>query len=125
MRYITISTSLLSGSYNFTIGKTNFIYIGAQAGIIQRSFDPGKLTYGSQFQPGVGYDPGISNGENYDKTFLIRPDANIGAMWFDGNAERRVNFFAGASAFHLNMPDISFTGQTGRLPMKFNGTRRC
>src|ERR1051326_2108552 len=63
-----------SAAYKIT-NETNSphnLSVGAQLGIIYRSFDPNRFTYDSQFTTNdpTGFDQNISSGENFSKVSL-------------------------------------------------------
>src|SRR5688572_13963516 len=70
------------GGFNYTTAYGNVAYTGVrfgameyhrlvfgiQAGMIQRRFDPSKLTFGDQWNPITGYNPGTPTGDFLSKT---------------------------------------------------------
>ncbi len=115
--------ALVSGSYRIRFGREGdqIINFGLQAGIINKSFDPSKVTLGSQYNPIIGYDPGMGFNENISSSNYLAPDVNAGIMYFDGSGNKNVNVFAGASVSHLTQPKDKFVGGNARLPMRFTG----
>ena len=47
--------------------KINKIAIGVQFGIMQKSFDPSKMTFDNQYTVDHGYDPNAPNGEIFSE----------------------------------------------------------
>ena len=114
-------TALVSGSYRLRFGfeGLQMISFGLQAGIINRSFDLSQGRFGNQFNPISGYDGGLMSGETFQSQSSLVPDVNAGIMYFDGNPNKSVNIFMGASAAHLTMPVDRFSGANSRIPVRF------
>lgn len=114
--------ALLSGAYKITndpSGKHN-LSVGIQLGIIQRNFNPSELYFDNQYSADKGtFDSGISNGENFNKTNIVRFDAGLGISYAKRDSTDKVNAFGGFSVFHLNRPNESFTSEKYTLPMRF------
>jgi type IX secretion system PorP/SprF family membrane protein len=85
----------------------NFLSLGFQGGAAQRSMT-GDLRFGNQFN-GEGYDPTLPSQEvvNFDNFMFF--DINTGLFWFYA-PKKRVNYYAGVFAYHLNRPSQSFYG---------------
>lgn len=113
--------ALVSGAYRIHFGETgqNMVNFGLQAGILNKSFDPSKITLGSQFNPVTGYDPNFGINESFASSNTLVPDVNAGIMYFDGNPDQRVNVFAGAMAAHLTRPVDKFLGADVRMPIRY------
>lgn len=114
-------SALVSGAYRIHFGRTgqNMINFGLQAGILNKSFDPSKITLGNQFNPATGYDPNFGINESFSSSNTLVPDVNAGVMYFDGNPDQRVNVFAGAMAAHLTRPIDKFLGTDIRMPIRY------
>lgn len=112
----------LSGSYEVTIDPSGMQHLvfGTQIGMVQNSFDLAELTFDNQYTSAFGgsFDQTIDNGENFDKTSVIRPDVNFGVHYM---MQQRFNFFnysvykmsevvpfGGAVIFHLTQPKLTF-----------------
>ncbi|SFH48051.1 type IX secretion system membrane protein, PorP/SprF family [Pedobacter insulae] len=115
--------ALVSGAYQVKFGKNGeqVVSFGLQAGIINKSFDPSKITLGSQFNPITGYDPSMPFNENFGSTNYLAPDINTGVMFFDAAPNQKVNVFAGAAFSHLTRPKDKFIGGDAKMPMRFTG----
>jgi type IX secretion system PorP/SprF family membrane protein len=113
--------ALVSGAYRIHFGKTglNMINFGLQAGILNKSFDPSKITLGSQYNPVTGYDPGFGINESFASSNTLVPDVNFGVMYFDGNPDQSVNVFGGVMAAHLTRPIDKFLGNSVRMPIRY------
>lgn len=114
-------TALVSGSYRLRFGTAGLqiISFGLQAGIINRSFDFSQGRFGNQFNPITGYDGGMVSGETFQSQSSLVPDVNAGIMYFDGDPNKGVNVFLGASAAHLTRPVDRFSGTDSKIPVRF------
>lgn len=114
-------TALVSGSYRLRFGAEGLqmVSFGLQAGIINRSFDFSQGRFGNQFNPISGYDGGMMSGETFQSQSSLVPDVNAGIMFFDGDPNKGVNVFLGASAAHLTRPVDRFSGTDSRIPVRF------
>jgi len=114
-------SALVSGAYRVHFGRIglNILNFGLQAGILNKSFDPSKVTLGSQFNPVTGYDPGLGINETFSSSNTLVPDVNAGFMYFDGNPDQRINIFGGAMAGHLTRPVDKFLGNSVRMPIRY------
>jgi type IX secretion system PorP/SprF family membrane protein len=93
---------------------------GAQAGIINRSFDLSKLQFGSQYNPISGFDPGTTSFENFSSTNSTVFDANAGIFYYDGDPLSNANAFGGVSVAHLSRPKDAFAGDgEGKIPLRY------
>lgn len=94
---------------------------GLQAGVINRSFDPSKLQLGSQYDPTMGYNPGLPGFENFANTASTVFDAGAGIFYYDGNPDAKTNFFGGVSVGHLSRPKDPFAtaGVDSKLPLRY------
>jgi type IX secretion system PorP/SprF family membrane protein len=115
--------ALASASYRVRFGSQglNILNFGLQAGVINKSFDASKITLGNQFDPSAGYNPGMHGSENIASNSSLVPDVNAGVMYFDGNPDKKINVFAGASAAHLTRPVDKFLGNKERIPVRYTG----
>jgi type IX secretion system PorP/SprF family membrane protein len=115
--------ALASGSYQVRFGTAGLklLNFGIQAGILNKSFDASRITTGSQFTPGGGYDGGLALNENFSATNTLVPDFNAGAMFFDGDPDKNTNVFFGVSAAHLTRPKDRFLGADARMPIRLTG----
>lgn len=111
---------MLSGAYRITKDPQNIhnLTAGLQLGILYKSFNFSKFTFDNQYDPSSGFDQGLSSGENFDKTGIVRLDAGIGVFYRYMDESKKVSPFGGVSLFHLNKPNESFTSFESRLPMR-------
>jgi type IX secretion system PorP/SprF family membrane protein len=124
------------GGFSYTTAYGNFAYTGVrfgslglqrlvfglQAGMIQRRFDPGKLTWGDQWNPATGFDPSNPTQEVLNRRKASSFDAGAGVLYFDAQPGKKANFFGGFSVSHLTRPEDHFSANdNARLPMRFTG----
>ncbi|BAV08352.1 type IX secretion system membrane protein, PorP/SprF family [Filimonas lacunae] len=123
-----------SGGYNYLNGYLSVAYngirfgqngeqiisIGLSGGVINRKFNPAKFNYGSQWN-GTGYDPTLPGNETLTKTSAMAADMGAGVVYYDSAPDKKVNFFGGFSAFHLNQPQDPFLGEgfKTKLPIRY------
>lgn len=116
----------LSMAYHIQLDQYNRLGAGLQGGIVQRSINFGDLQWGSQYN-GMRYDAALPSGEAGGEATHFFADAGAGIVWsFNNNTgtiEVTDNDFlkwnAGASLFHVNRPDLSFTGTEDLLNIKY------
>ncbi|MEO7462488.1 MAG: PorP/SprF family type IX secretion system membrane protein [Ferruginibacter sp.] len=121
------------GGYRYTTAYGNIAYtglrlgplenhrvvIGMQVGIIQRRFDASKLTFGDQWNPVTGYNPGNTTADFLNNNSTSSFDAGAGILYFDATPGKRANFYAGYSASHLTKPTDDFSGTGNEVfPMR-------
>lgn len=95
--------------------------VGAQIGIIYRSFDPNHYTYDQQFSVNApsGFDQNIFSGENFVKTSTLKLDANMGVFYKYKNTEWKAHPWVGFAVYHVTKPNQSFTGiEKDKTPMR-------
>ncbi|MGN8072249.1 PorP/SprF family type IX secretion system membrane protein [Mucilaginibacter sp. SG564] len=113
------------GSFGYAISVSNDGYkkvsFGVQAGIINRSFDPNKAQFGSQFNPSSGFDPTLPSNENFLNTNATIFDAGAGVFYYDGDPLHNANFFGGVSVSHLARSKDPFAvdGSSLKLPIRY------
>jgi type IX secretion system PorP/SprF family membrane protein len=119
---------LLSGSYfivkdPFSPHKLN---VGVQAGLLNKSFEPDKYLYESQYNPATGMlDENMQSGEIYEHTNILKFDANIGIYYSFTDDSKKYHPFAGFSICHVTKPNESFTSEKSKMPMRFNFNPGC
>lgn len=89
--------------------KTSYLSLGFMGGMVRRSFDRSKVTTNNQFN-GIAYDPGLSDGENFNATSYSYWDVSTG-MSYNGQLSHNENdnFYLGLAYHHFNKPrNISF-----------------
>jgi type IX secretion system PorP/SprF family membrane protein len=107
------------------MGSNRKISGGIQTGIVQRSANLNKLSWGNQFN-GQGFDNSISSNESNTVSFIY-PDIAAGVYYeYKQEAANTVTasgeswFNAGVSVFHPHMPKQQFSGnKKQRLDPRF------
>jgi type IX secretion system PorP/SprF family membrane protein len=111
----SISLTTISGnaaiSYNKSLNADHgtFLSIGLMAGYLQRNYDPSKMTFGNQYNPGSGYNPGNPTGENLPNPKINQMDFGAGINYTTNTgADDKTNISIGFSAYHLTRPENNF-----------------
>ena len=116
-------SALLSVGYDVVFDKKNnhHLALGIQGGIVQKSVNINKLTFGNQYTSAGGgsFDTGIPSGEALNSPNYLISDFNAGAMYYYAKDNSRLNPFIGFSAFHLTQPKESFTNSNNKLPIRY------
>jgi len=131
-----LNQSAGDGGYNYTTGygsasytgvkfgavEQHRIVFGIQAGFIQRRFDASKLSFGDQWNPVTGYNPGTPSADGFSKTSATAFDAGAGILYYDAQPGKKYNIYGGIGVSHLTRPTDQFSA-TGdaRFPMRFTG----
>jgi len=111
-------------NYNKCLNDQHHSYLsfGAAAGYVQRSINAAKMTFGDQYQSGI-FEP-MPTAESIPATKFSYLDAGAGISFNSslGN-DNQINYYLGASAYHLNRPKVSFASQEShlRMPLKYTG----
>lgn len=98
-----------------------YLSVGLTGGYISRSIDQSKMTTGYQYQGGV-FSATNSTGETNVYKHLSNYDVGAGASLNSSiDLDGRVNYYLGASAYHINSPTEIFAGGATwvKLPIKF------
>lgn len=122
------------GGYNYTTAYFNIAYTGVrfgvegnqrlvfamQGGLIERKFNPTKMTWGDQWNPTSGFNPSNPTTEIIAKNNATAFDAGAGLFYYDAAPGKKSNFFAGLSATHLTMPEDKFSSNSAdKLPIRY------
>jgi type IX secretion system PorP/SprF family membrane protein len=125
-----------NGGYSFSTGNINIAYtgvkfgeqgygrmvLGLQVGMIDRRFNPSKLSFGDQWNPVTGYSPFNPTSEIFQNTSATSLDVGAGALFYDANPTRKANLYIGGSIAHLTRPQEDFfSSSPGRLPYRVIG----
>lgn len=118
-RYTTAYANLAFTGVRFGPTQNHRVVLALQAGMIQRRFDASKFTFGDQWNPVTGYNPGNITADVLSNRTASSFDAGAGILYFDGTPNKKANFYAGYAASHLTKPTDKFSG-TGdaTLPMR-------
>lgn len=103
-----------AATYSYSVGGDDFVAsFGIQAGVTNRTITWNKLVFGDQIDMRLGYIPGsVSSAE--------MPDIS-NKFYFDAAAGINIvykSFMAGASFYHINQPNESFSGSEAKLPVR-------
>jgi type IX secretion system PorP/SprF family membrane protein len=82
--------------------KNMYLSAGFSAGIVQKRFDPSKVTTNSQFD-GMDYSPVLGNGETFDRNQYLYFDGAAGVSFnsqIGDNTDN--NFYLGFAYHHFN-----------------------
>jgi type IX secretion system PorP/SprF family membrane protein len=122
------------GGYNYTTAYANMAYtgvrfgamgyqrltMGMQLGFIQRRFDRSKLTFGDQWNPITGFNPGVTSADVLTRNAASSFDAGAGILYYDATPGKKANVFGGFSASHLTKPKDKFSvGEEETLPIRY------
>jgi type IX secretion system PorP/SprF family membrane protein len=138
-RPVSIGVSLLDqsagdGGYHYTTGYASFVFSGVrfgtkgyqhlnaalQIGFIQRRFDVSKLSFGDQWNPVTGYNPGTQTADILSRTSATSFDAGAGLLYYDATPGKKANIYGGFAVSHLNQPTDQFsTNGAATLPMRY------
>ncbi len=113
------------GGYNYTTAYASMGYhgvrfgadghhrisMGFSLGLIQRGFDPSKLSFSD-------------GAENFARSTVRSFDANVGIMYFDAQPGKKANLFGGFSVSHLTKPTQEKFIESGasakeKMPMRY------
>lgn len=113
-----------SGAYRITKDKEGEqqLAVGAQMGILYKSFDPNHYTYEKQFDPDSPtiFDPSISSGESLEKMSKLKFDAGMGVFYKYNRSDWKAKPFLGYAVYHITRPNQSFSGfEKDKLPMRW------
>ena len=120
--YTTAYGSVAYTGVKWGLNQTQRLVFGMQGGVIQRRFDRSKLTFGDQWNPVFGYNPGTPSSEVLNRTSAAAFDIGAGVMYFDATPGKKSNLFAGFSTSHLTSPVDKFSA-TGneKFPVRITG----
>ncbi len=106
-----------TASYHKSLDEEGFNHlgIGVQAIYNNTTLDYTRLTFQSQFQPYIGYDPTINSGEGAGFSTGAF-DFSTGVLYSYLDAD--INAYIGAGAFHLNQPPIPMPTGSFSIPTR-------
>lgn len=116
----------LAGAYNLYLRQdgSQKVTFAVQGGFVNKQIDFTNLTWGSQFDPFVGFDTSVNPSINFLNERAFYPVFNAGLMWYtslgSGADSYGSNAYFGIAVGNLNEPDESLVeGETIRLPKLF------
>ena len=106
----------LSLAHEIPVTKRERISLGLQTRYQVKRLSTEGVRTGSQFLPGVGFDPALRNGEGDG---LRNPyfSINAGGLWYRTDRHEQTTAYLGFSAFDLNRPRDTFFDATSSLPV--------
>jgi len=112
---------VLTGAYHKLIDQRSkqYIGIGFQGGIFQRSLNYEDITFQDQFNAIDGYT--LGTGENLPPNNRSLGDLSVGA-YYTISPSKNTNFHAGVGVFHINQPNISFYNTPDIIDPNLNKT---
>ncbi|MDQ3108385.1 MAG: PorP/SprF family type IX secretion system membrane protein [Bacteroidota bacterium] len=105
------------------LSKHHILSAGLQAGLVQRSLRPDKLSWNNQYD-GTSYNPGLSSLEDGLSLQRNFADFSAGLNWHYSKSEKAMTFNDkqqfnfGVALHHLSKPDQSFYAD-GKDPLNF------
>ncbi|MFH1321852.1 MAG: PorP/SprF family type IX secretion system membrane protein [Bacteroidota bacterium] len=112
----------LALSYNLQVSESGHNLCGAlTGGFVQKSLDLDAQTFDEQYVLGE-FDENNPMNETINNEPVMYPDFGAGLVWYynPSGEDSKVNAYFGASVFHHNKPDESFTNEQGNLPTRTN-----
>ncbi|MBA3663097.1 MAG: PorP/SprF family type IX secretion system membrane protein [Bacteroidetes bacterium] len=106
----------------------HLLTVGLQMGLFYRSTNPNALNYDVQYSlanNGGAFDQNISNNEVYNRSSIVRFDANYGIYYKYLESGKKAHPYAGLSINHLTRPNESLTGGNSHLPIKWVAFAGC
>ncbi len=119
---LTTNKIYFSSAYHigFTEKDAWRLAIGVTAGLVQKSFDINKLTFGTQWND-FQFDPNIISNETASTEILDYVDLGIGTLLtiipYEGQ-----RFTFGAAAWHINEPEETFFNNSNTVGIKYTAT---
>jgi type IX secretion system PorP/SprF family membrane protein len=111
---------MLSVGYTVRLAENHYLSSAILGSYSQKSLDAGSLTFDDQYVLGFYNESNPTTELVLDKKASY-PSFGFGVTWFynEGNGAK-LNSYLGASAFNLNQPNQSFTGEKGILPIRYS-----
>jgi len=110
----------VNGTLSYRLNLKNHQFAGGlQIGMIQKSFDPSKMTFDDQYNPDQGYNASNATNESFSYTKLTRPDFGVGFLYAYGQQKAiMLHPYFGASFQHINQSKETFIETTNIIPRK-------
>lgn len=102
--YLTASATVAYTGVKFGKDEMQRLVFAMQGGVINRRVDQTKFKWGEQWNPITGYNPNNAITETFNRTSSTVLDIGAGALYYDASPDKKINVFAGFSAYHLNRP---------------------
>lgn len=114
--------SYFSLGYQIHLTNDQVLSSGFQIGVLNRKIDPGKLQFGTQYNPAIGYDPSLPANEVLLYQSATSLDGSLGILYFDGNPHKKWNPYLGVSIYHPNAPANRFLSgaDSSKIPIRYS-----
>ena len=112
-----LTAGIIGLSYHKALNRrgNNFIMLGFQYFIAQRTIDYTALRFGDQFN-GNSYDPGLQTSEQFENNQYAISDMNLGVKWYFHHING-IRYEAGLAISHLLEPNQSLYNVI-KIPLK-------
>lgn len=106
--------------YNQTlkVQRAQYLSLGMQMKYVNKRFSLADYSTGTQYIPGQGHDPVISNGEEsgLKNSFM---SWSLGGYWYALSDLGGQRFYTGIALFNVNKPNESLVGIESQLPIQY------
>ena len=104
-------------------GSRTFITAGFTGGYLQRSFDPGKMTFNTQYVNNQ-FSSSNPSGEQFGDNRISNWDLGAGVSVNSASADERMTYYVGLGGYHFTRPKRSFFAGNDfiKLDLKWNAT---
>lgn len=101
-------------------GTRSFLSAGFTGGYMQRSFNPDKMTFNTQYVPGGGAQN--PSGEDLSSNRISNWDVGAGISLNSATEDDRLTYYVGFGGYHFNRPKRAFFNgnEFARLDMKWS-----
>lgn len=118
--YTTAYGNVAYTGVRFGKNEEHRVVFGMQAGLIQRRFDRNKMTFGDQWNPVFGFNPGNPSSDVLNRNNALAFDMGAGVLYFDAQPGKKANIYAGFSASHLTKPEDHFAAAgNASFPLRY------
>lgn len=111
----------ISGAYahEVQLNSRSRLSLGLQATYLMKKIESQQFSTGNQWVDGVGYDPTIVSGEEFESLSSGNLNLSSGLFWYIPNDDRSIKFYLGFSMYNLNKPKYSFFGIDQAEPVRY------
>jgi type IX secretion system PorP/SprF family membrane protein len=102
--------------------KGHQLLVGAQLGLLNKSFNASSFTYDVQYDPNAagGFNTAVSNGENIQSAISLQFSANMGLAYKASLLQDKLRFQAGASIYNITKSTERYNGVFLPVPLHYN-----
>lgn len=108
----------LSIGYGLHLSAEHLVSASLNIGMVNYAVNWNDQTFDEQYVWG-SYNSNNPTGENPTGA-KTNVDVGFGILWHYAPVKNKFQAFAGVSGYHLNQPNVSFTGGNSKLPSRFN-----